>query len=298
MLSCWGYLRNDLQALPLVAGRSHRVGRKPECDLVLKSRSVSGEHAEITVDEDGKQAHLRDLASLNGCFINNVRLKGQREALRHGDNVRFGFDNRVWLVDCTAAARQPESQPRKRAAGGWDYSAEGAGVSEQRSKAKPPPAQLPSGSLANPAFFEQRSPPRRRDDDEPTALERPAPFDAPFPPEDQLRTSESGGGGVGYAEDDPSGGDPSGGGAGTAGDEAWREEMEALQAKLRGKTTCAPVHACTYAYMHACVRACVHTLTQSCKRSSRLRGRRSAIRSSRWAQASTVRDVRRVRCPR
>ena len=133
MLSCWGYLRNDLQALPLVAGRSHRVGRKPECDLVLKSRSVSGEHAEIFVDEDGKQAHLRDLASLNGCFINNVRLKGQREALRHGDNVRFGFDTRVWLVDCTAAARQQPESPRKKAAGGWDYSAEGAGVSELRS---------------------------------------------------------------------------------------------------------------------------------------------------------------------
>jgi hypothetical protein len=34
----WGYLRSDLQALPLVCGRTHLVGRKPECDLVLKVR--------------------------------------------------------------------------------------------------------------------------------------------------------------------------------------------------------------------------------------------------------------------
>ena len=45
MPAAWGYLRSDLQALPLVAGRTHRIGRKPDCDLSLKSRSVSGEHA-------------------------------------------------------------------------------------------------------------------------------------------------------------------------------------------------------------------------------------------------------------
>ena len=65
----------SLQALPLIAGRTHSVGRKPECDLSLKSRSVSGEHAIIEVDHDNRQAVLRDLTSLNGCFINNVRLK-------------------------------------------------------------------------------------------------------------------------------------------------------------------------------------------------------------------------------
>ena len=47
-----------------------------------------------------ERAVLRDLNSLNGCFVNNVRIKGQREALSHGDNVRFGFDTRIWTVDC------------------------------------------------------------------------------------------------------------------------------------------------------------------------------------------------------
>jgi pSer/pThr/pTyr-binding forkhead associated (FHA) protein len=103
--AAWGYLRSDLQALPLVAGRQHKIGRKPDCDLALKSRSVSGEHAVIEVDANNRQAVLRDLTSLNGCFINNVRLKGQREVLAHGDNLRFGFDTRVWVVE-TAAAKK------------------------------------------------------------------------------------------------------------------------------------------------------------------------------------------------
>ena len=77
----FAYLRSDTQALPLIAGHTHTIGRKPECDLCLKSRSVSGQHAVIEVDADGRQAVLRDLASLNGCFINNNRLKGQREVL-------------------------------------------------------------------------------------------------------------------------------------------------------------------------------------------------------------------------
>lgn len=99
--SAWGFLKNDLQALPLEAGRSYRIGRRPDSELTLQSRSVSGEHGVIEVDAQGRQAVLRDLGSLNGCFVNNVRIKGQREVLSHGDNVRFGFDSRVWTVDCS-----------------------------------------------------------------------------------------------------------------------------------------------------------------------------------------------------
>ena len=141
MAQTWGYLRSDLQALPLTSGRVHRIGRKPDSDLVLKSRSVSGDHAIIEVDGDGRQAVLRDLTSLNGCFINNVRLKGQREVLQHGDNVRFGFDTKVWVVEQAAAMAQSKpASPRSRAAGGWNFSKEGANVDvPPRRTAKPPP---------------------------------------------------------------------------------------------------------------------------------------------------------------
>ena len=104
-VTTWGYLKSDNDALPLEPGCSYRVGRKPDCQLVLKvrrhrsaprtpppaharvplqSRSVSGEHAVIKIDKDGKQGILNDLNSLNGCFVNNMRIKGLREVLTHG----------------------------------------------------------------------------------------------------------------------------------------------------------------------------------------------------------------------
>ena len=87
----------------------------------------------IEVDVTGKRAVLRDLNSLNGCFVNNVRIKGQREALSHGDNVRFGFDTRIWTVDCGS-----EKTPRQRkgSSGGWEFGCGGAAVSD--APAQPP----------------------------------------------------------------------------------------------------------------------------------------------------------------
>ena len=35
-MHAWGYMRSEMQALPLVAGRVHRIGRKPDSDLCLK----------------------------------------------------------------------------------------------------------------------------------------------------------------------------------------------------------------------------------------------------------------------
>eukprot|EP00967_Tisochrysis_lutea_P076554 scaffold103628_cov25-Tisochrysis_lutea.AAC.1 len=105
----WGYLTSDALALPLESGRRYSIGRRPGSDLLLKSRSVSADHAEIEVSNTGRTAYLKDLGSLNGCFINNLRIKDSREPLRHGDNVRFGFDGRVWMVDCTRERMEREA---------------------------------------------------------------------------------------------------------------------------------------------------------------------------------------------
>ena len=45
----------------------------------------------IEVDARGRQAVLRDLGSLNGCFINNVRIRNQREVLSHARKRRCPF---------------------------------------------------------------------------------------------------------------------------------------------------------------------------------------------------------------
>ena len=38
-MSTWGYLKSDVQALPLECSKTYRVGRKLDSDLVLKARA-------------------------------------------------------------------------------------------------------------------------------------------------------------------------------------------------------------------------------------------------------------------
>ncbi|KAL1527245.1 hypothetical protein AB1Y20_015921 [Prymnesium parvum] len=220
MAPTWGYLKNDTQALPLEPGRVLKVGRRPTSDLALTSRSVSSDHAEIEVDAAGRQACLRDLSSLNGCFINNVRLRAQREVLQHGDNVRFGFDSRVWLVDRPSAASRSPKKPAREAGEGWEHSREGAAAREVR-QPRPPP-QLPSGAQPNPSFFEAVA--------SPTALEQP-PTRAAWPPVEELRTSESQQ--ISELSDDGCREEPSGHPPPAEAEEPWRIEMAELQQKLR-----------------------------------------------------------------
>jgi len=77
----------------------------------------------IQVDVSGLQAVLRDEGSLNGCFINNVRVQGQRELLTHGDNVRFGFEQRIWSVDCMSKRAAQKLRRKPPPAGVWEYGA-------------------------------------------------------------------------------------------------------------------------------------------------------------------------------
>jgi VWFA-related protein len=78
--------RMDL--LPLwVREGTNRVGRGPECELVLDSRQVSRVHARI-VARSGV-FHLFDEASSNGTWVNGRRVRRDRE-IRIGDTLRFG----------------------------------------------------------------------------------------------------------------------------------------------------------------------------------------------------------------
>ena len=145
----------------------------------------------IEVDAAGKRAVLRDLNSLNGCFVNNVRIKGQREALSHGDNVRFGFDTRIWTVDCGSE----KTRQRKSSSGDWEFGCGGA--AQSHAPAQPPvrePPRLSSGGMPLPAFFDGA--PGVGHPSSPQPPQRMAM--APSPPEDEMRTFESdvfGGGG-------------------------------------------------------------------------------------------------------
>ncbi len=70
-----------------VSSKTLRVGRSPDCEIVLPDECVSRFHAEVALI-DGRW-NLRDLGSLNGTWVNGRRLRGQIE-LRRGDVLTFG----------------------------------------------------------------------------------------------------------------------------------------------------------------------------------------------------------------
>jgi len=80
-------------------GGNTLIGRSATCQVVLDDGLVSRRHAQITTDKRG--AVLEDFGSVNGVFVNNVRVSGSR-ALRDGDIVRMGkqeFTVRSVVID-------------------------------------------------------------------------------------------------------------------------------------------------------------------------------------------------------
>ena len=63
------------------------VGRKPDVSLSIPSPTVSREHAELTVVDQGLL--LRDLGSTNGTFVNGTRIH-EPCTVYHGDLLQFG----------------------------------------------------------------------------------------------------------------------------------------------------------------------------------------------------------------
>lgn len=68
------------------------IGRKGNADVSLSDASVSWEHARISVESDG--VYIEDLASRNGTFINDRRVR-ERARLDDGDYVRLGGNRTV-----------------------------------------------------------------------------------------------------------------------------------------------------------------------------------------------------------
>ena len=66
------------------------VGRSPESNIFLDDVTVSRQHAEVFRREQkvGKGFRIRDAGSLNGTYVNRVRVDSVD--LRNGDEIQIG----------------------------------------------------------------------------------------------------------------------------------------------------------------------------------------------------------------
>ncbi|XP_053553231.1 centrosomal protein of 170 kDa protein B [Bombina bombina] len=88
------------------SGMRHRLPRemifvgREDCELMLQSRSVDKQHAVINYDQDKDEHRVKDLGSLNGTFVNDVRIPDQKYiTLRLNDVIRFGYDANLYVLE-------------------------------------------------------------------------------------------------------------------------------------------------------------------------------------------------------
>lgn len=67
----------------------HIIGRKTTCEFTILDNTISRQHAQISIDDDGLSITVEDLNSHNGTFINGERLNGSVQ-VKIGDRIQFG----------------------------------------------------------------------------------------------------------------------------------------------------------------------------------------------------------------
>ncbi|NWR52643.1 CE170 protein, partial [Regulus satrapa] len=88
-------------------GTRHRLPRemifvgRDDCELMLQSRSVDKQHAVLNYDASTDEHLVKDLGSLNGTFVNDVRIPEQTYiTLKLEDKLRFGYDILAIKMQC------------------------------------------------------------------------------------------------------------------------------------------------------------------------------------------------------
>ncbi|XP_067273516.1 centrosomal protein of 170 kDa protein B isoform X2 [Pseudorasbora parva] len=88
------------------SGTRHRLPRemifvgREDCELMLQSRSVDKQHAVINYNPSTDEHLVKDLGSLNGTFVNDLRIPDQTYiTLKLSDIVRFGYDSHVYILE-------------------------------------------------------------------------------------------------------------------------------------------------------------------------------------------------------
>lgn len=73
-----------------------RLGRHPDCEVLIDDSAVSGQHARLTAKLNPDfpeycEYFLEDLGSTNGTFVNDQRVI-ERLRLHHNDKIRLAWN--------------------------------------------------------------------------------------------------------------------------------------------------------------------------------------------------------------
>ena len=101
---------NSLLKEVSVGSKEVSIGRSPDNDLQIDNLAVSTYHAKVYFE--GARLVVEDLDSLNGTFVNDLRV--ERAMLHDGDNIWIGKHS--IKVDATADTAIPWDSGRKAAA--------------------------------------------------------------------------------------------------------------------------------------------------------------------------------------
>lgn len=93
-----------------IGSRPVTIGRSPDNDLPVDNLAVSNHHARVYIE--GSRLVVEDLDSLNGTFVNDLRV--ERATLHDGDRIWIGKHH--IKVDATADTAIPWDTGRKTAA--------------------------------------------------------------------------------------------------------------------------------------------------------------------------------------
>ncbi|TWW58609.1 Centrosomal protein of 170 kDa [Takifugu flavidus] len=131
-------------------GTRHRLPRemifvgRDDCELMLQSRSVDKQHAVINYEPDTDEHKVKDLGSLNGTFVNDVRIQEQSYVtLKIEDKLSVIYLNPSHIPTCSRWFGESCIFPRKRSRGSLNSRCQHEKLSSQLqlSQKKPPAAE-------------------------------------------------------------------------------------------------------------------------------------------------------------
>ncbi|XP_062422443.1 centrosomal protein of 170 kDa isoform X2 [Pungitius pungitius] len=151
-------------------GTRHRLPRemifvgRDDCELMLQSRSVDKQHAVINYEAGTDEHKVKDLGSLNGTFVNDVRIQEQMYfTLKLEDKLRFGYDTNLFTVVRGELTVPEEALKHEKFTSGLQLSKKPSTVettsttAPSKSPAKSPIKALKSPGGSNPKPVESRA---------------------------------------------------------------------------------------------------------------------------------------------